>query len=229
MIQKNLNFVSENKSILTNGISFLILLLGINLQNIIITTVGLFAISGGLTNWLAIHMLFEKVPFLYGSGVVQIQFESFKIGLKNLIISEFFSSDKLTSSFNSSSDLLSSIKKKIDLDKVFEQIINAIENSQLGGLLNMFGGKSSLEPLREPIKEKFNVIINQLFDDEQSSDFTNSSKDQIEKLIDKRLAQLQPKDVKEIIQRLIKKQLGWLVVWGGFFGGIIGLISTLLF
>ena len=229
MIQKNLNFVSENKSVLTNGISFLILLLGLNLQSNIITTVGLFSISGGLTNWLAIHMLFEKVPFLYGSGVVQIQFESFKIGLKNLIISEFFSSDKLTSSFNSSSDLLSSIKKKIDLDKVFEQIIDAIETSQLGGLLNMFGGKSSLEPLREPIKEKFNVIINQLFDDEQSSDFTNSSKDQIEKLIDKRLAQLQPKDVKEIIQRMIKKQLGWLVVWGGFFGGIIGLISTLLF
>ena len=229
MIQKNLNFVSENKSVLTNGISFLILLLGLNLQSNIITTVGLFSISGGLTNWLAIHMLFEKVPFLYGSGVVQIQFESFKIGLKNLIISEFFSSDKLTSSFNSSNDLLSTIKKKIDLDKVFEQIIDAIENSQLGGLLNMFGGKSSLEPLREPIKKKFNVIINQLFDDEQSSDFTNSSKDQIEKLIDKRLAQLQPKDVKEIIQRMIKKQLGWLVVWGGFFGGIIGLISTLLF
>ena len=93
----------------------------------------------------------------------------------------------------------------------------------------MFGGKSSLEPLREPIKEKFNGIINQLFDDEQSSDFTNSSKDQIEKLIDKRLAQLQPKDVKEIIQRMIKKQLGWLVVWGGFFGGIIGLISNYFF
>ena len=113
MIQKNLNFVSENKSVLTNGISFLILLLGLNLQSNIITTVGLFSISGGLTNWLAIHMLFEKVPFLYGSGVVQIQFESFKIGLKNLIISEFFSSDKLTSSFNSSSDLLSTIKKKL--------------------------------------------------------------------------------------------------------------------
>ena len=229
MIQKNLNFVSENKSVLTNGISFLILLLGLNLQNNIITTVGLFAISGGLTNWLAIHMLFEKIPFLYGSGVVQIQFESFKIGLKNLIINEFFSSDKLTSTFNSSSELLSTIKKKIDLDKVFEQIIDAIENSQLGGLLNMFGGKSSLEPLREPIKEKFNAIINQLFDNQQSPDFTNTSKDHIEKLIDERLSELKPKDVKEIIQRMIKKQLGWLVVWGGFFGGIIGLISTLFF
>lgn len=229
MIQKYFNLLRENKPILTNVLSFLILLIGLNLQNSIITTVGLFSISGSLTNWIAIHMLFEKVPFLYGSGVVQIQFESFKIGLKNLIITEFFSSDKLNSSFNSSSNLLSTIKKKIDLDKVFEQIIDAIENSQLGGLLNMFGGKSSLEPLREPIKEKLYGIINQLFDDQPSSDFTISSKDQIEKLIDERLSELKPKDVKEIIQRMIKKQLGWLVVWGGFFGGIIGIVSTLFF
>ena len=54
----------------------------------------------------------------------------------------------------------------------------------------MFGGKSSLEPLREPIKEKFNGIINQLFDNQQSPDFTNTSKDHIEKLIDERLSEL---------------------------------------
>ena len=28
---------------------------------------GLFALSGAVTNWLAVHMLFEKVPGLYGS------------------------------------------------------------------------------------------------------------------------------------------------------------------
>ena len=38
---------------------------------------GLFAISGAVTNQIAIHMLFEKVPFLYGSGVIQLQFEAF--------------------------------------------------------------------------------------------------------------------------------------------------------
>ncbi len=29
---------------------------------------GLFALSGGITNWLAIHMLFEKVPFFWVGG-----------------------------------------------------------------------------------------------------------------------------------------------------------------
>jgi len=34
--------------------------------------------------------------------------------------------------------------------------------------------------------------------------------------------------VKDIMQRMIKRHLGWLVVWGGVFGGIIGLIAGLL-
>ena len=30
---------------------------------------GLFGLSGGLTNWLAVHI--EKVPLLIGSGVIR--------------------------------------------------------------------------------------------------------------------------------------------------------------
>jgi hypothetical protein len=58
----------SNMSFLTNLIALYVLLLGYvspyfskELQNI-----GLFALSGSITNWLAIHMLFEKIPFLYG-------------------------------------------------------------------------------------------------------------------------------------------------------------------
>ena len=50
----------------------------------------------------------------------------------------------------------------------------------------------------------------------------------IEKIIDDRLNQLTPKMVKDIIQDMIKKHLGWLVVWGGFFGGLIGLIFSII-
>jgi len=34
--------------------------------------------------------------------------------------------------------------------------------------------------------------------------------------------------VKEIVQKLIKEHLDWLVVWGGVFGGVIGLFSSFL-
>ena len=49
----------------------------------------------------------------------------------------------------------------------------------------------------------------------------------IEQMIDARLDVLTPKMVKEIVQNFIKEHLGWLVVWGGFFGGLIGLISAI--
>ena len=50
---------------------------------------GLFALSGALTNWLAVHMLFEKVPGFYGSGVISLRFEEFKAGIRSLIMENF--------------------------------------------------------------------------------------------------------------------------------------------
>ena len=47
-----------------------------------------------------------------------------------------------------------------------------------------------------------------------------------EKILDARLAELSPEDIKLIIQKMIKEHLGWLVVWGGFFGGLLGLILS---
>ena len=35
-----------------------------------------------------------------------------------------------------------------------------------------------------------------------------------------------PEDIKIIIQKMIKEHLGWLVVWGGFFGGFLGLVLS---
>ncbi|MCX9561827.1 DUF445 domain-containing protein, partial [Vibrio cholerae] len=32
----------------------------------------------------------------------------------------------------------------------------------------------------------------------------------------------------EIVQKMIKEHLGWLVIWGGVFGGVIGLVSAAL-
>ena len=57
---------------------------------------------------------------------------------------------------------------------------------------------------------------------DSSTDFTAMLSSQVEQIIDNRLAELTPEQVKDIIQEMIHKHLGWLVVWGGVFGGIIG-------
>ena len=85
-----------NKSIITNIIALLSTLLGFYLGNNVLYTVGLFALSGAITNWLAIHMLFEKIPLLYGSGVIPARFEDFKLAISQLMMEQFFTKENIT-------------------------------------------------------------------------------------------------------------------------------------
>jgi uncharacterized membrane protein YheB (UPF0754 family) len=60
---------------------------------------GLFALSGAVTNWLAIYMLFERVPGLYGSGVIPLHFETFKTSIHELIMHQFFNRENVEQFF----------------------------------------------------------------------------------------------------------------------------------
>ena len=221
-----------NKSILTNIVALLITLIGIinPFENSLLLMIGLFSLSGGITNWIAIHMLFEKVPFVYGSGIIPKNFLIFKQAIKDLVIKEFFSRNNVevfTSKI--SEEAIISISKNINYSNIFEGLTESIESSQLGGMLSMVGGKKALEPLRKPIKIKLETLFKSIIENEKHSNFGDEIVDnvyvRIEKLIDDRLNELSPQDVKEIIQNLIDKHLGWLVIWGGVFGGFIGIIS----
>ena len=221
-----------NKSILTNIVALLITLIGIinPFENSLLLMIGLFSLSGGITNWIAIHMLFEKVPFIYGSGIIPKNFLIFKQAIKDLVIKEFFSRNNVevfTSKI--SEEAIISISKNINYNNIFEGLTESIESSQLGGMLSMVGGKKALEPLRKPIIIKLETLLKSIIENEKHSNFGDEIVDnvyvRIEKLIDDRLNELSPQDVKKIIQNLIDKHLGWLVIWGGVFGGFIGIIS----
>ncbi|MEZ5690265.1 MAG: hypothetical protein R3D71_01200 [Rickettsiales bacterium] len=227
-----------NKSFITNFIALLITVGGYfsPVYSEIIMMTGLFALSGGITNWIAIYMLFEKVPFLYGSGVIPKRFDEFKAGIKQLIIQEFFAREHIERFFQQvSGNSAEIISDKIDFERVFSSIVEAIEESPLGGMLGMLGGKSALEPLKEPVIKKLKEIVTELAaggnkkdsGDQAGNDFTSSLISQVEKIIDNRLSELTPQKVKEIIQNMIRKHLGWLVVWGGVFGGLIGFVVSI--
>ena len=222
-----------NKSLITNLLSILIIIVGYLYQDnypfIIIT--GVFALSGSITNWLAIHMLFEKVPLLYGSGVILDKFEDIKLGIKNLILQELFTETQINNFLlDNKVSTSETIINKIDFDKVFIGLVEAIEGSQLGGMLAMVGGRKALDPLKDPFTKKLKIIIEDFVTENTSSDnnsdTTSSLLLKIENILDARLADLSPEDIKLIIQKMIKEHLGWLVVWGGFFGGLLGLVLS---
>ena len=222
-----------NKSLITNLLSILIIIVGYIYQEnypfIIIT--GVFALSGSITNWLAIHMLFEKIPLLYGSGVILDKFEDIKLGIKNLILQELFTETQINNFLlDNKVSTSETIINKIDFDKVFIGLVEAIEGSQLGGMLAMVGGRKALDPLKDPFTKKLKIIIEDFItentDYDNNSEATASLLLKIENILNARLADLSPEDIKIIIQKMIKEHLGWLVVWGGFFGGFLGLVLS---
>ena len=234
-----------NKSLGTNLISFLVVIVGIILNNSIVLTIGLFALSGAITNWLAIHMLFEKVPFLYGSGVVENRFEQFKLSIHTLIMEQFFTKENLDKFFKSEFGTengkkfdLTNVIEKTDFGIAFESLKSAVMESSFGGMLGMFGGVSALEPLKEPFEEKMKKSIIQIVHTDTfqltlsealgNGDISNDIVTKINTVVEQRLNELNPKMVKELVQNMIKEHLGWLVIWGGVFGGLIGLVSSFL-
>ena len=224
-----------NKSLVTNLVAFAIIAIGYTspIYDEIIYMTGLFALSGGITNWLAIHMLFEKVPFFYGSGVIPNRFEEFKLGIKQLVMTEFFTPKNIEAFIGKQSETLSTdIEDMIDFDRVFDGLVEAIEGSSMGSMLGVFGGRKALEPLKEPVTIKLQEIILEMKETAslttEENNLTSSLLFRVERIVDQRLDELTPTQVKNIIQEMIRKHLGWLVVWGGAVGGFIGLgVSTI--
>jgi uncharacterized membrane protein YheB (UPF0754 family) len=229
-----------NKSIITNGFALALVFLGFFLDNIIVKTVGVFAVSGAVTNWIAIHMLFEKVPGLYGSGVIPERFEDFKSGIRTLVMEQFFNEENIhrfLADNNQPMNVdLSPIIKKVDLAPTFDSLVEVIKESSFGKMLGMLGGIEALEPMRQPFVNKMGAALENIT---QSPKFTLLIQEElaqpdvqqdlhvkISQIVDQRLNELTPKMVKDIIQTMIREHLGWLVVWGGVFGGLIGLLAA---
>lgn len=203
-----------------------------------VRSAGLFALSGSVTNQLAIHMLFEKVPFLYGSGIILDRFESIREALKKLIMEQFFSTEKIEAFVQSQERTinLAPVIEQTDFTPAYDALVLSVMESPLGGMLGMFGGEALIAKLKEPFLTKIKLSTIAI---SQSDSFINalnthlhegssSLTQTIGEIVELRLAELTPLMVKEMLYGLMKEHLGWLVVWGGVFGAAIGLVSSLL-
>lgn len=229
-----------DKSTITNLIALLIIATGYvcPFYSDVIKAIGFFAFSGAITNWLAVHMLFEKVPLLYGSGIIPARFEEFKNAIKNLMMEQFFTPEHIEQFIEDEEKQggkvlnLSPLLNAVDYDKIYDGLVSSVMNSSFGSMLMMMGGEEALQPLKQPFIEKVQHTLTDMVESERFKhalqlglNAHKISEDlicKIEIVIDKRLSELTPQMVKDIVQAIIKNHLGWLVVWGGVFGGLIG-------
>lgn len=238
-----------NKSLATNLISVALVGIGYMIPTehflaLPIRNIGLYATSGAITNWLAIYMLFEKIPGLYGSGVIPSRFEEFKRGIRHLIMDQFFTHTNVQGFFHSHASFqgikiqADPILAIIDYDAMFQKLVQAILNSPYGGMLGMLGGAKALDPLRKPFEDNVRSEIEGLMQSPELAkalessirleDQTDTIIQKVDAIVQKRLDELTPQMVKDIIQEMIREHLGWLVIWGGIFGGLLGLIAVFL-
>ena len=186
-------------------------------------------------------MLFERVPFLYGSGIIEKNFVTLKVSIKQMIVEQFFTKEQLTAFFADEEKKidLTPLVKEADFSPAFDALSKTVMESKFGGAVTMFGGEEALEGLREPFNRKLKTAVAKIVSSEtfkaqlehhlKHSTLNDDMVQAVEVLIEKRLDVLTPSMVKALVQELIKEHLGWLVVWGGVFGGCIGLISSFFF
>lgn len=237
-----------NKSIVTNAVAAAVCLLAIALEDgarTLVLSVGMFALSGALTNWIAVTMLFEKIPGFYGSGVIQTRFGEFKHGIRTLIMEQFFTRANVERIVTAEVERGIAIEpeaiiRAIPVERAFDRIVAAVMESKIGGMLGMFGGPKVLETMRPGIESSLRQVIAEVVESEKfqkglrqtisahSNELAGDVVSRVEAIVESRLDELTPGDVKRIVQDMIRRHLGWLVVWGGVFGGLIGLFSGLL-
>jgi len=232
-----------SKSLITDIIAFLLIGLSFLMPSAYhhaMLFTGLFALSGAVTNQLAIHMLFEKVPLLYGSGVIEKNFDLFKSSIKKMMMQQFFTKAQLEDFFAKEETKidLRPLVENTDFSPAFDALSKTVMESKFGGAVSMFGGEAALEGLREPFSKKLrsavgSIVSSSAFKAQLEHQIRHSSLSEdmlatVEALITSRLEELTPKMVKALVQELIREHLGWLVVWGGVFGGLIGLVSSFL-
>jgi uncharacterized membrane protein YheB (UPF0754 family) len=262
-----------DKGTLSNVISVLLLALGLILKQALgssvvadlVFTAGMFAFSGGITNSLAIKMLFDRIPGLVGSGVIPARFEEIRREIKRLIVENFFTPETLR-------EFLANNAKDFDWSRflkspggrpplgafieaqwerftseevvapLIQKQVEKLLSSPAGGFLSLVGTKtihdivsrfvhSFLGSAKEKVLEAgkgLKLDAASLGVELDHEELVREVRAQVNRLLDGRLEKLTAGQVKRMMEDVMRKHLGWLVVWGNVLGGLIGVGAYLL-
>jgi len=201
--------------------------LGATKPTMFVFNAGCFAFSGGATNGIAIKMLFDKIPYVAGSGVIPSRFVEIREIVKRMIMKNFF--DEVYLSYF--------IKKKL-LRMDFERMVNdLLAKHDISHMLVEMAFEdpairdsmeSMIKPYINEMAKKIGPLITQSLKEVDFSKGIGSAQGELELMLDTKLKTLTPESVKKMIEDIIREHLYWLVLWGAVFGGILGIISAAL-
>lgn len=239
-----------NKGAASNLISFCVLSAGIGLTSRAdplvpvwllnlgpwVLAAGVFGFAGGITNWLAVKMLFDRVPLLYGSGVVPNRFREIRVTIKEVIMTHFFDEEHLQRFYDEHSGLIPSgeglsedlaeLLASTEAEQAIERQVEEMKQAPFGMLIRLAG----TEVVRVVVQEFLQGLVSDLGPQLQEQiqgqlPDVSSLRERVDQLLESKLEELTPETVKRMMERVIREHLGWLIVWGNVFGALIGLLS----
>jgi len=241
------------KTFASNACTFALMLVGVFMKSFgdagpytrWVLAAGVFGFAGGITNWLAVHMLFERVPGLYGSGVIPLRFVEIRETVKDTMMKTFFDSEYLErylrtklASLAEGSDgaaLQAELSRMLGspaVEQMVEAQLEGLKAKPEGLILAMQGIEPrSLKPvvmafIKGAAADLGPIIATQL--DPAAIMPVHRLRAEIDSLMSTKLLELTPERVRALLEEVIRVHLGWLVVWGNVFGAAIGLVSTAL-
>lgn len=197
---------------------------------------GVFGFAGGITNWLAVKMLFDRVPLLYGSGVIPNRFREIRETIKELIMTRFFDEEYLRRFFaQHGSQLTGGVNLEEELtdllasdqaDEAIEAELENLKQGPLGMMVKMVGN----DMLKVIIKQFMGGLVTRVAPVAEArlrakAVDVPALRLQVDRLLEEKLEELTPEIVKSMMERVMREHLGWLIVWGNVFGAAIGLLS----
>lgn len=239
----------NNKGDVSNWLSFLMMVAGIILEMFVLNehvrpynvvlAFGLYGFAGGITNGMAVKMLFDKVPGLYGSGVIPNEFEAIRAAIKTAIMDTFFDEAFLHSYLRERGPkflkkfVFDAYVSRPDFDDMFAEKLEEVSQTPSGAMLNIvkpfFGGSyKKVVPVLKPLLVSVATSISDsatVGSEMASLDSIADFRQEVESMMDAKLRELSPNDVKRLLADIVREHLGWLVVWGNVFGGMIGLVT----
>jgi len=214
-----------------------------------------FGFAGGITNALAVTMLFDRIPWhpwdrhgIIGSGVIPKRFKEIRSALKRTIMGSFFDIAYLEAYLNERGSkmladldvkaMMTSAMNKPGFDETFARKLEAVSQTPDGMLLqsiaSMFGGFDLMAPAFKPMIAALGGELQSAMVGSGSSGLDIGSimpiaqiRDEIDSMMEAKLLLLTPHVIKRLIEDIIRAHLGWLVVWGNIFGGVIGLVCAI--
>lgn len=243
---EDLGFWTKGK--ISNGCSLLVLLSGLGLSAAPgapawlaaaapwALAAGLFGFAGGITNWLAVKMLFDRVPGLYGSGVIPARFREIRSTIKTLIMTHFFDEAYLRRFFEEQGSgggaprLAEEMRALLDseeADQAIEAEVESLKQGPMGMMIRMAGPdvvRILAQQFVGALIDRLAPLVEERLREDPSAGIP-ALRAQVDRLLEAKLEELTPAVVKEMMEHVMRRHLGWLIVWGNVFGGLIGLLS----